>query len=418
MKEFLFIFIITVLSICHSFGQSFEMEFAREIVDELASPAYHGRGYVNKGEKKASKYISSCFKSFGLEAMNHNSYFQPFDLPVNTFPGSCELTIDDRLFLVPGKDFLVTASSPSIIGNYGVIKISELENVDQILKSVTRPIFLLFENNEISSKEAIDYCIARRNQYLAGLIITGIDKLTWSTSTRQQNLPVFLIKKSEEIVSSSIKTVDVNVKAKFIEEYESRNVIGFLEGESDSVVVISAHYDHLGKMGKRALFPGANDNASGIAQLLCLAKHFSTNKPKYSLAFIAFGGEEAGLIGSRFYVRNPLFPLSSIRFMLNLDIAGTGDEGIQIVNSTVFKTEYNTLNSLNKASGYLPNIKKRGGACNSDHCPFHREGVKSFFIYTLGGIQAYHDIYDRPETLPLTAFEACFELYKNFLEAL
>ncbi len=78
----------------------------------------------------------------------------------------------------------------------------------------------------------------------------------------------------------------------------------------DSFLVFSAHYDHLGQMGKDIYFPGANDNASGTSMLLNLAKYYSQNRPKYSVLFIAFGGEEAGLIGSEYYVKNPLVPLS------------------------------------------------------------------------------------------------------------
>jgi aminopeptidase YwaD len=66
----------------------------------------------------------------------------------------------------------------------------------------------------------------------------------------------------------------------------------------------------------------------------------------------------------------------------------------------------------------LKQIKIRGEACNSDHCLFHQKGVPCFFIYTLGGIQAYHDIYDRAETLPLTEYEDYFKLLVSFIKSL
>ena len=106
--------------------------------------------------------------------------------------------------------------------------------------------------------------------------------------------------------------------------------------------------------------------------------------------------------------------LSKIKFLVNLDLVGTGVEGITVVNATEFPVQFDLLSHLNEKELYLVNIKKRGQACNSDHCPFFAKGVPCFFIYTLGGIAAYHDLDDRPETLPLTAFEGLTKLLIAF----
>jgi Zn-dependent M28 family amino/carboxypeptidase len=193
-------------------------------------------------------------------------------------------------------------------------------------------------------------------------------------------------------------------------------VIGYIEGsKKDSLLVFTAHYDHLGMMGKETMFPGANDNASGVSILLNLIKHFSTTKPEYTLVFIAFAGEEIGLIGSSYFTSHPVFPLNKIKFLINFDLAGTGDDGIQIVNGKVHQEKFDLITKLNEQDKLLKQIKIRGEACNSDHCMFHTKGVPCFFIYTLGGIQAYHDIYDRAETLPLTEYEDYFKLLLNFI---
>ena len=96
-----------------------------------------------------------------------------------------------------------------------------------------------------------------------------------------------------------------------------------------------------------------------------------------------------------------------------MDIMGTGDEGIKVVNATEHKKEFDQLVKINSEKNLLPLVSPRGKAANSDHYFFEEAGVKTFFIYTLGGIKAYHDIYDRPETLPLTKF---VEVYKLLLE--
>jgi aminopeptidase YwaD len=179
--------------------------------------------------------------------------------------------------------------------------------------------------------------------------------------------------------------------------------------------VFSAHYDHLGGLGKESYFAGANDNASGITLLLELLEHYKANPVPYSIVFMFFGAEEAGLIGSKFYVENPLFALSKIKFLTNLDLVGTGIEGITVVNATIFPKEFALIESLNKAGNYFPQVKKRGKAANSDHYFFTEKGVKSFFIYAMGGIQAYHDVDDRAETLPLSHYEAFFKLLTGFV---
>ena len=97
-------------------------------------------------------------------------------------------------------------------------------------------------------------------------------------------------------------------------------------------------------------------------------------------------------------------------------MAGTGEEGIRVVNGTVYKDRFDKLVQLNDQYKLLAKVDIRGESCNSDHCRFYQRGVPSFFIYTQGGIKAYHDIYDRAETLPLTAFENYFKLMVKFFD--
>jgi Zn-dependent M28 family amino/carboxypeptidase len=87
-------------------------------------------------------------------------------------------------------------------------------------------------------------------------------------------------------------------------------------------------------MGEDTYFPGANDNASGISLLMNLAKYYAANPQEYSIGFICFAGEEAGLVGSHYFTENPLVSLKKVRFLLNTDLAGTGEEGITVVNVT------------------------------------------------------------------------------------
>jgi Zn-dependent M28 family amino/carboxypeptidase len=113
------------------------------------------------------------------------------------------------------------------------------------------------------------------------------------------------------------------------------NVLGRLAGSRtpDRVLVISAHYDHLGIRGGQ-VFNGADDNASGTAALFAIARHFLGHPPRHSLIFAAFDGEEAGLIGAREFVRHPPVPLSAIHLNVNLDMIGRDENDILFVVGT------------------------------------------------------------------------------------
>ena len=171
-------------------------------------------------------------------------------------------------------------------------------------------------------------------------------------------------------------------------------------------------------MGKDTYFPGANDNASGVSLLMNLAHYYAKHPQKYSIGFICFAGEEAGLIGSKYFTENPLVPLKSIRFLLNTDLAGTGEEGIMVVNATEFPKEFEMMTKINDDNKLLAAVKPRGKAAISDHYFFTEKGVPCFFFYTLGGIKAYHDVFDKSVTLPLNEHEHLFTLLVKFNEKL
>jgi Zn-dependent M28 family amino/carboxypeptidase len=168
-------------------------------------------------------------------------------------------------------------------------------------------------------------------------------------------------------------------------------------------------------MGSETYFPGGNDNASGNAMLIHLAEELIKHPIKYNVLFVAFAGEEIGLLGSKYMSANPIIPLKDIRFMLNLDIMGSGEEGITVVNSTLFPKEFDLLKSINAKKRLLKEIKPRGPAANSDHYHFTEAGVPAFFIYTMGPNKHYHDVEDRYEALSFEAFNSLNQLLLTFI---
>ena len=413
--------------------------YARKVIDTLASPGMHGRGYVNDGHLITSQYIANEFKTFGLLSFEKSgSFFQEFTFPVNTFPGKVEATFGfaggKKEKCLPGDKFLVRSASPSVKGCFTIVRLDSSiayseSKWNEFMQQNHKKHFVLVDTHGVRGKAEltkltnfVKYPPAVKG-ILLPVVLTHIEgsdhctKLTpWDFSGYQSTVPVLEIDPS---LAHAI-TIDVNIVAKMVPQCQSRNVVGYVQGseQPDSFIVYTAHYDHLGRMGKDVYFPGANDNASGVAMMLNLAKHYSDpqHRPKYSIAFIAFGAEEVGLIGSMYFVLHPLIPLHRIHFLVNMDILGTGDEGITVVNATLHNPEFQKLRQLNDTNQYLPQVKPRGKAAISDHHFFTEKGVPCFYIYTLGGIKAYHDTCDRPGTLPLTEYDDLFRLLVNFTD--
>ncbi len=188
-----------------------------------------------------------------------------------------------------------------------------------------------------------------------------------------------------------------------IEKVGVKNVIGVLEGDGplkDETIVIGAHYDHLGHGGEGSLQPGsqevhngADDNASGTAGLMELVRRLSgrTDKPKRRMVFIAFTGEERGLLGSAHYVKTPLFPIDKTVAMFNLDMIGRM-EGAKVTLYGTGTSNFwaDRIDKAATASG-LTLAKKPEGFGPSDHSSFY--AVKIPVLHIFGGL---HPDYHRP----------------------
>ncbi len=376
--------IFTLLLLLNTlFSSAQDLDFGRKMLDTLTSTHFWGRGYTNDGMKKAADFLAAEFKAYGLQPLEGKIYLQPFSYPVNSFPGRMYVSINGKE-LVPGKDYIVGAESK------GAKASGELMKGDSVQ---------FFNRKE-------------------RLVVKLQDKLTWTVATEAADYTTLLINK--KAINGEPRDFEVNIENKFISNFKTSNVCAVVKGTAmpDSFIFFTAHYDHLGGMGKDTYFPGANDNASGVSLLLNLAQYYARHPQKYSIAFICFAGEEAGLIGSKYFTDNPLVPLKQIRFLINTDLAGTGEDGIMVVNATEFTKEFEWMKAINTEHKLLADVKARGKAANSDHYFFTEKGVPSFFFYTMGGIQAYHDVFDKAATLPLNEHEDLFNLLIKFNEKL
>ncbi len=403
---------------------------ARRTIAELASPRLHGRGYVQQGEHLAAAYLRQRLRRLGLQPLAPD-YTQPFTLDVNTFPGKMRLqTTEYGLMqpspgtLLPGRDFIAAPNSGAARATF-----AKLLPLDSLVFSDPATAATWLHRN------VADYAVVftgkqqarlatlppplRQHLDSASAWVTLVPKLTASLAGEQAPQP------RVEVLADRWQPhpfAHFSLDAKLVHNYLTQNLAAIVRGSAqpDSFLVVSAHYDHLGMMGKHTYFPGANDNASGVALLLELAAHYARpeNRPACSVVFLLFGAEEAGLIGSRYFVHHPLVPLARIKFLLNLDLLGTGEEGATVVNGRVHAAAFARLTALNEAHHYLPRLTARGRAANSDHFPFSEAGVPAFFLYTRGGSAAYHDVNDQPAALSLAGFAGAFGLARDFLDDL
>ena len=396
-----------------------DIDRARKVIDTLCAPGMYGRGYVRNGDKIAANYIENQFKEIGLKPFGIN-YRQEFQLAVNTFPEQVALQIGKQV-LIPGVDFIADAASGP---GYGKAKLAFLDTLifsdDNALEKFSNSNFsknvLVYDAKfEGKIRELSD--TALKAFLTAASIIVLHDKLTGSIRREQFRFPKFLVIKENLKKLRKNQKVIFQLDAILQPAYKTQNVLAYAPGKihQDSFLVVCAHYDHLGALGDKVYFPGANDNASGIAMLLELAHYFQKNPLDISVAFIAFGAEEAGLVGSRFFNAYPVFPLEKIRFVCNLDLFGTGEDGITAVNAESLPEAFSLLKEINEKNNYLSTIKKRGQAANSDHYFFAENGVPAMFFYLMGNWQNYHDVFDKTP-LPLTEFDAAFDLLRNFIQ--
>lgn len=400
-----------------------DVRFFKQKVAALCSPTYTGRGYVHKGSEKAAKYIQQQFVSYGLKPVN-GRYYQDYTFGVNTFPDTLSLKLN-RKILVPGQDYLVDAASGTFHGNRVKVKTVNLDKVKEEKDwEEMKTTFSKGKNAWLLKNADSLYKRIKLNKHrMSKALPEGIyllpqhGKMIWTVSAAPpEKAMVFYVEDS--VLPRRVRRLTAHVHNKYLSDHKAQNVMAMVPGTAvpDSFLVFTAHYDHLGRMGYEAVFPGASDNASGTAMMLYLSQYFAKHPQRYSMLFVAFSGEEAGLLGSTHFADHPEVPLEKIRFLINTDIMGDATDGISVVNGTEHKMEFALLDSINNKKKLLPLVYCGGKAANSDHHPFSEKGVTAFFLFSRGGKGYYHDIYDKPATLSYKNIPKVAELIIRFME--
>ena len=281
-------------------------------------------------------------------------------------------------------------------------------------------------------KLAADITAAAEEAATLSKMLVNVDSLLpfngAGDDSTHKKLPVFFVTRSaiepalKEILGKDLATLEAEIDAdltprstelgnwkaigetKVIQKTaEVKNVVAVLEGDgplADETIVLGAHYDHLGMGGAGSLAPwttdihnGADDNASGTATLLEVARRLVTSgaKPRRRIVFIAFTGEERGLLGSAHYVRQPRFPLENTVAMFNLDMVGRLNENkLQVFGTGTAKEFEPLVNKLGEQYGFQL-TKHPGGFGPSDHSSFYAKKIPVLHLFT-----GTHSDYHRP----------------------
>ncbi|WP_026630026.1 M20/M25/M40 family metallo-hydrolase [Dyadobacter alkalitolerans] len=195
-----------------------------------------------------------------------------------------------------------------------------------------------------------------------------------------------------------------------LHQVTARNVAGFLDNGARKTIVIGAHYDHLGKGfqgssltpdSRNKIHNGADDNASGTTGLLELARHFAKNNitEKHNYLFLAFSGEELGLIGSKYFTENPTIPLASVSCMINMDMIGrlSDEKGIIVSGWGTSPVWGKLIPDLVKAQNLKYTVDSSGVGA-SDHTSFYLKNIPVVQFFT-GGHGDYHKVSDDIERI-------------------
>lgn len=402
---------------------------AQRHVDTLASPAMHGRGYLHDGHERAAAYLVEQFRALGLQSVG-GRYIQPFQLQVGMFPEAPVLIVDgDSLDL--GHAFVPSTATASGHGAGRVVEVGAGAYVPEFgidelsAKDLEGAVAVLREEvpQEIARNDSIPaetYALPTRiegvRQAGARAVVVLSERLTFGGHFFEAQLPVFLVEEArwpEQAVQ-----VRFRLKQERAQRVVPKNVMGWIEGTErpDSVLMVTAHYDHLGAIGDSVYFPGANDNASGVAAMLELARYFRQHPPRYSVLFVAFSGEEVGLYGSRYFAARPPIDLERVAFILNFDMIASGENGVMAVAGRDFPEAYDRLRRINASLGRRP-LAARPNAPNSDHYFLIRGGTPGFYLYTRDGAQPYHHVDDVPATLEWDDWWHVYRLARHFLQS-
>lgn len=463
LKYLFLVLIVPTLMAQHKSSKKFAKTISKGDLEKhltfLASDSLEGRETGERGQKIAADYIANHFQSLGLEAVmmkgTEKSYFQPFELQRAKFNtvylkkgGDQKNNFEDFLYYsrneTYGEEYIDVVFAG--IGDSAALKEVDIANkyvafvnadwtqfrnqLSAMKESKAKGYFMIIED-----QQKFTSVMKRYGGYLGSpkmdfsfdqtgskIVIGGTELTEWIFDEPFANLKKSGLGKTARII--------INADM-LIEPVTTENVLGFLRGSEkpEEVVVVTAHYDHVGII-KGEIHNGADDDGSGTVSVLEIAEAFSKAaekgyRPKRSILFMTVAGEEKGLLGSKYYTDySPVFPLENTVVNLNIDMVGRVDEAhkdnpyyIYVIgsdklsqdlhqisekaNNTYTKLEFDyTYNDENDPNRYY---------YRSDHYNFAKNNIPVVFYFN-GSHEDYHKPTDTVEKIQFDKMERIAQL--------
>lgn len=419
----------------------------RTYIEYLADDKLEGRRTGTPGEQLAVTYITEQFKEAGLAPRGTEYFTQNF--PVNDgkkMDGVTELRINGSL-LETGKDYFVFPYSPDqsiesmvsmSIQEIGVPWFFDLKEVLEENKNNPHfdlPVFIHDNYKGLKNKGAVALMFYNSS--------SADDKLVFDSKDKSERLdiPAVYISKTaaQKYLSDKSATLSLKLRTSISDKVRTgHNIIGYIDNKAPATVILGAHYDHLGygedgnsmiRTGEKNIHNGADDNASGTAALIELARMLKKSKAtSNNYLFIAFSGEELGLFGSKYFTENPTVDLKTVNYMINMDMVGRlndssktltiGGYGTSPAWATVIDRNYYVSSSAAKKTGPSLVIKiDSSGTGPSDHTSFYRKDIPVLFYFT-GLHQDYHKPSDDADKINYAGEQTIIRHIYSVIEAL
>ena len=447
MKKLIIILALPFLMAgCAEKNRLSDKEYYHQIVKELSSDQYYGRSNYMDGDVKAAKYIIGELKALGVApapAQSHEevavqpankslispcgagrwsdgsaedlAYLQHFSYPMNVFRGSMEVAVDGDT-LEATVDYVVKEFSSGAKGEYDVVYIdNKYLTTDGLVKYLDsgkfRNSFVVLDwdyyqaNLDFHPQERyMPYLMPLEN--VGGVILKGGSESLFpyfkARSYYTTNMPVLL---TNNTFPTDARKISVNIENEVIPAHDAHNIIAYIPGTKnpEKCLMLSSHYDHLGVMGAENVFNGANDDASGVAMMLLMARHFQENRPDYSVMLLFTDAEEENLLGAFYYAENPRLPLEDIFAYVEIDMIADNADHLTYQISEEGK---DVMELFQQANRELPEpfeaINPEGLNDDSDHYAFAIKNVPVFYMSVDGD---YHKYYHTPR-----------DTYQNFCD--
>ena len=430
----------------------------------LSSADFDGRLPGSEGYNKAAQFVADKFLELGITPAGDEMYFQNFNIEYNKIesPVSFKTIVDgDTINYSLGKDFVFrgfTGSGnftlPVVFCGYGISR-PDLNYDDYEGINVTNKIVMVFKQNPKWKNDDKDWgtnypreksLVAKKHgakgilflslpndekpQPLIGSVLHGdgeqpVDfpqlQISFEAANRLLSKTGFTISDCQTKIDEKKKPISMNlitrahieVNAGYEKYSPTKNVAAIIEGSDeklkDEYVVIGAHLDHVGSQAG-LLFPGANDNASGSAAVLEIAKAFVKGglQPKRSVIFVLFAGEEQGLLGAKHFVESWKKGYDKITAMINLDCIGYGDS-IQVGNGKSSPKLWEIADQIDETS-FNSMVERTWNGGGADATPFHEKAIPCLYFVTTNSYDHLHQTTDEVSTLNPTLFEKVVRL--------